>query len=100
MAFKKKRKPRGTKLNGKQSYDMCPHYYMPHCDPFATSSKYRLKINGRLKQGLCPACGQIKCRCKSTILSQEEFRKREDKRTQRRQDYLAKTKHKKEKEKK
>jgi hypothetical protein len=94
MKLKRKRKPRGTKLNGHSSYDMCIHCYMPHCDPFAASSKYRLKINRRLKQGLCPACGQVECKCKSTILTPEQFQKREEQRQARRKDYLEKTKQK------
>lgn len=73
MKFPKKRKPRGTKLNGKKSYDMCTGCYMPHCDPFAASPKYRQKIDKRLEEGRCPACGQVKCKCKSTILSPAEY---------------------------
>jgi hypothetical protein len=93
----KKRKPRGVKLNGKQSYDMCPYCYMPHCDSFAVSSKYYLKIEKRLEQGLCPACGQIKCKCKSTILTPEQFQKRKEQLQIKRKNYLEKLKNKKEK---
>lgn len=63
----KPRKPRGVKLNGQRSYDMCPHCYMPGCDPFGGSEKYRRKIQMRLEKGLCPACGHNLCRCKSKL---------------------------------
>lgn len=77
MKFRKQRKPRGIKLNGRKSYDMCTGCYMPHCDPFAASPKYREKIEKRLREGKCPACGHYHCRCKSTILSPEEFARKE-----------------------
>lgn len=63
--MKKKRKPRGIKLNGKLSYDMCPHCYAYGCDPWAMSDKFRAKINRRFKAGQCPACGSKECKCKS-----------------------------------
>ena len=72
--LRKKRKPRGKKLNGEKSYDMCPHCYMPFCDSFAASDKYRKKVYTRLEEGKCPACGQYNCKCKSTILSETEFK--------------------------
>ena len=67
MRFVKPRKPRGTKLNGEKSYDMCEGCYMPFCDSFAASEKYRHKIHSRLKTGVCPACGHNPCRCKSKL---------------------------------
>lgn len=76
----KPRKPRGIKLNGKKSYNMCPDCYMPGCDPFGGSKEYRQKIDKRLREGKCPACGQAKCQCKSTMLSQTKWIKREQER--------------------
>ena len=63
----KVRKPRGTKLDGSKSYNMCTGCNMPYCDPFAASEKYRQKISYRLKHKLCPACGHNPCRCKSKL---------------------------------
>ena len=80
MKVLKKRKPRGTKLNGQKSYDMCPDCYMPGCDPFGGSKLYRDKIEKRLKEGKCPACGQVDCKCKSTILSPKRWEERENRR--------------------
>lgn len=68
MKIRKQRKPRGTKLNGRKSYDMCTGCYMPRCDPMAASPLYRKKIEDRLSKGLCPACGQKVCKCKSSLL--------------------------------
>ena len=67
MRVVKPRKPRGRKLNGEESYDMCPGCYMPYCDPFAASRLYSQKIDQRLEKGECPACGHNPCRCKSSI---------------------------------
>ena len=77
MKIRKKRKPRGTKLSGEKSYDMCTGCYMPFCDPFAASPKYRAKIEKRLREGKCPACGQYDCKCKSSILTPEQFVEKE-----------------------
>ena len=63
----KVRKPRGVKKSGYPSYNMCPHCYMPGCDPFGGSLLYRDKIERRLKKGVCPACGHFLCRCKSKL---------------------------------
>lgn len=46
----KTRKPRGFKLNGHRSYDMCPHCYLPGCDPCGGSQAYRTKIEKRLDE--------------------------------------------------
>ena len=89
MNDKKKRKPRGIKLNGMRSYDMCTGCYMPFCDPFAASPEYRYKIGKRLEAGLCPACGREKCRCKSSILSAKQFEERERNRLQQRHEFLS-----------
>ena len=63
----KARKPRGRKLSGRLSYDMCTGCYMPFCDSFAASQLYRDKISARLRNGLCPACGHSPCSCKSKL---------------------------------
>lgn len=75
--IRKKRKPRGYKKNGQRSYDMCPWCYGPFCDPMAASQKYRTKIHARLSEGKCPACGKVKCTCKSSVLSPDQFVERE-----------------------
>ena len=67
MRFVKPRKPRGRKLNGQESYDMCTCCFMPECDYFAASPLYREKIDQRLMKGKCPACGRIPCKCKSKL---------------------------------
>lgn len=66
MKLKKPRKPRGIKLNGKPSYDLCEHCYGYACDPFSMSEKFRNKIDRRLKSKLCPSCGAKECKCKSS----------------------------------
>ena len=76
----KKRKPRGFKLNGHRSYNMCPHCYLPGCDPCGGSQAYRTKIEKRLDEGKCPSCGQVKCVCKSTILKEDAWNERNIKR--------------------
>lgn len=92
MKFKKKRKPRGMKLNGLPSHDMCPHCYMPGCSPCSVSHNYYSKVKKRLEQGLCPACGQAKCKCKSTILTPEKDTERQKWLAKKRKTYLEKTK--------
>lgn len=67
MRFVKPRKPRGIKKSGYPSEDMCPHCYSVGCDPFAMSANYRRKIEKRLKDGVCVACGHSPCRCKSSL---------------------------------
>jgi hypothetical protein len=62
---------------------------MPHCDPFAASAEYRAKISKRQEQGLCPACGQEECKCKSTILSEKEWEKRNQQHHEQRIRYLS-----------
>lgn len=63
--MKKKRKPRGIKLNGRKSYDLCSCCFSYNCDPLTMSRKFSAKIRKRLKAGLCPACGHNPCKCKS-----------------------------------
>jgi len=65
MKTKKARKPRGTKLNGRPSYNLCPHCYGYGCDPMTMSREFQAKIDRRLKAGVCAACGHKPCRCKS-----------------------------------
>ena len=86
--FPKKRKPRGIKLNGHKSYDMCDGCYMPHCDPFAASPAYREKIYKRLHEGKCPACGQVKCKCKSTSLSPAQYAEKMKRMAKQRKEFL------------
>lgn len=63
---KKSRKPRGIKANGRPSYDLCDCCYSFNCDPFTMSREFRKKISRRLDAGLCPACGNKSCICKSS----------------------------------
>lgn len=61
----KVRKPRGIKLNGKRSEDMCPYCYRFGCDPAGISPKLKRKFDKRISEGKCPSCGHKKCKCKS-----------------------------------
>ena len=88
MNYPKKRQPRGTKLDGRKSYDMCTGCYMPFCDPFAASPLYRAKIEKRLREGRCPACGQVECKCKSTILSKSMYAEKIERMKTRRKEYI------------
>lgn len=65
MKHKKKRKPRGKKLNGLDSYDLCEYCYSYGCDHMSMSDKFNAKIRKRMKEGKCPACGGKECFCKS-----------------------------------
>ncbi len=60
---------RGIKLDGTRSQDMCTCCYSIGCDPMSMSLAFQRKIHGRLRQGLCPACGKPKgfCTCKSCL---------------------------------
>lgn len=65
MKWVKPRKPRGRKLDGRRSQDMCPCCIAFNCDPFSMSSAFRNKVDKRREQGLCSACGGNPCKCKS-----------------------------------
>jgi hypothetical protein len=65
--IKKKRKPRGIKLNGNRSLDLCPHCFAFFCDTMTMSYKFQSKIDKRLAAGLCGACGHNPCTCKSSL---------------------------------
>lgn len=69
MRFIKSRKPRGRKLNGERSMDLCPCCYSFRCDPMGMSIKFQSKIHNRIKNGQCPACGRPTnyCSCKSSL---------------------------------
>lgn len=62
---RKIRKKRGIKKSGEESFDFCTGCYYPYCDPMALSPRIERKIHDRLENGLCPACGHKKCKCKS-----------------------------------
>lgn len=62
---KKKRKPRGIKLNGQRSQDMCPYCLTFNCDSLGISSKLAAKFDKRRAEGKCPSCGNNPCKCKS-----------------------------------
>lgn len=64
---RRRRKPRGIKLDGTKSLDMCPHCLSFHCDSSSMSQKFSEKVSRRLSQGVCPSCGQNPCRCRSNI---------------------------------
>lgn len=65
----KARKPRGYKLTGERSLDMCPCCIRFGCDPFGGSLLFRQKVDERRRMGLCPSCGKPKayCSCKSSL---------------------------------
>lgn len=65
-SVKKARKPRGKKLNGQASYDLCPHCLAYHCDPITMSPAFNAKVSQRSAQGVCRSCGHHPCRCRST----------------------------------
>ena len=64
-AKKKQRKPRNWKQRGGLSYDWCPYCFRPYCDPLGLSPHIEKKIDKRIDEGLCPACGHYPCTCKS-----------------------------------
>lgn len=64
---KKGRKPRSVKADGiHMGMDMCPHCIAFNCDPSSMSRKFLDKIDKRMKNKLCPACGKNPCQCKSS----------------------------------
>ena len=63
----KKRKPRGRKLNGRKSEDMCPFCYTFRCDSYGISPKLKQKMDKRIEAGLCVSCGKNPCGCKSSL---------------------------------
>lgn len=65
--MKKQRKPRGYKLNGQRSLDMCRCCFAFHCDPSSMSKKFRNKVRDRVRRGCCGACGHSPCTCKSSL---------------------------------
>lgn len=62
----KHRKPRGIKLNGQRSLDMCTCYSF-HCDPMTVSRAFSAKIDRRRAMGVHPPCGTNPCTCKSKM---------------------------------
>lgn len=72
MRYVKPRKPRGRKLNGEMSEDFCTGCKMRGCDPFGNSELYINKLNDRRKRGVCTACGQMPCVCKSSLSAKTE----------------------------
>jgi len=67
MRYIKPRKPRGIKLNGERSLDMCPGCHSFYCDPMTDSIEWMKKKEKRIKANVCIACGQNPCRCKSKL---------------------------------
>jgi hypothetical protein len=65
--MKKERKPRGVKKNGTMSEDLCPYCYSFRCDSGTMSKKFREKVERRRKAGVCIACGNNPCKCKSKL---------------------------------
>jgi hypothetical protein len=60
----KRRKPRGIKLNGQPSQDMCSCYSFG-CDPMSMSREFNAKMDRRYNEGVHRACGTNPCSCKS-----------------------------------
>lgn len=67
MRVKKVRKPRGIKLNGHPSMDMCPHCLSMGCDRMSDSTRWAGTKSDRDARGACRACGAIPCICKSSL---------------------------------
>ena len=65
----KKRKPRGIKLSGQYSEDMCICLRFG-CDPDGLSQKLKRKFDKRISEGRCHSCGNIKCSCKTQSVKQ------------------------------
>ncbi len=63
----KVRKPRGTKLDGYRSEDMCKHCCSLGCDPMSMSPKFKQMVRYRRDNNLCQACGANPCICKSSL---------------------------------
>lgn len=70
--LKKVRKPRGFKLDGTQSLDMCSGCIAFGCDPMAMSRAFRDKKDKRRSLGVCVSCGNTPCRCKSSLGSKPQ----------------------------
>lgn len=78
--MKKERKPRGIKLNGRESYDMCEHCVSYGCDPYSHNNPYfNDKKMNRSKGGVCISCGSKNCKCKSSLKVNKENRLRKEK---------------------
>lgn len=59
------RQPRKRRTTG---YDLCPGCLYYNCDPMITNqSRVQKKFDKRIKQGLCPSCGNSPCECKSNV---------------------------------
>lgn len=65
--MKKARKPRGIKLNGDRSMDLCKGCLSFGCDPMADSRECAAKKDMRSEQGVCLSCGADPCKCKSSL---------------------------------
>ena len=72
VKVKKARKPRGKKLDGSKSLDMCPHCLSFQCDPTMMSHKFSDKMSKRSRMGVCRACGSNPCICKSSLSVQKK----------------------------
>lgn len=67
MRFVKPRKPRGKKMDGSPSLDMCSCFAF-YCDPSTMSREFDAKIRRRRSAGVCLCCGAKPCICKSSRL--------------------------------
>lgn len=65
--IKRVRKPRGIKLDGTPSMDMCTGCMSFNCDPMAMSRAYRDKQDRRHAEGVHFPCGTNPCSCKSSL---------------------------------
>jgi len=65
--LKKVRKPRGIKLNGHYSMDMCTGCIAFGCDPMAMSRAFQEKKARRDNANVCVSCGNNPCKCKSSL---------------------------------
>lgn len=65
----KERKPRGIKLNGNASRDMCDVCMNYNCDSCTGGMNpfFLAKVEKRRNQNVCLSCGNSKCNCKSSL---------------------------------
>lgn len=72
MTTKKGRKPRGIKLSGRPSQNMCTCLSF-QCDPMGMSPMFQAKIERNRENGGCPSCGGNPCKCKSTMSKKRDM---------------------------
>jgi hypothetical protein len=69
LRYIKPRKPRGIKLDGTKSLDMCKDCHSFFCDFMYDSREWAAKKRDRHNRHVCVACNSNPCKCKSHKLS-------------------------------